>query len=60
MKQKQEKKNYILMRMFDGDEVLTTVELKPYHLTMMKHLITDVVENYSGGLTIWIDIQTKK
>lgn len=57
MKKKQEKTNHILMRVFDGDKPLTCIELQSYHLIKMGKYITDVGENYSGGLTIWLDVQ---
>lgn len=51
-------KNFYLMRVYDGDTCLTTIKLKTYNLTNMKHLITEISRNYTGGITFWIDIQT--
>lgn len=58
--QPKEVRNFILMRMFEGEKCLTTIELQSYHLTNMRHLITDISDNYSGGITIWIDIQLQQ
>jgi len=61
MKKTREPKNFILVQMKREDgTTITTFEGKPYHVELMKEYITDVFDNESGGITIWIEVLAEK
>jgi len=60
MKQTQEKQNFYISRVFEGDNCLYAHHVPEYELYKMLHLMTDVRDNETGGLTFWFDVQIQK